>query len=166
MSGYLAVVRSARPILAASERQSMKPASSIRDLIVEAAQRDAQASALIATDGVTFTYGALVDRIDGMVADLRARGVGATERIALVLPNGISAALAFLAGASASIACPLNPASRRADLDFAFDDLQTTTLVTDWERAGHRQPRVPQHQRPRRSFSTHRGRPRSPRWCR
>lgn len=64
--------------------------------------------------------------------DLAGRGLGLSDRVALVLPNGPEAATAFLClGASCCIA-PLNPAYTAADLAFSLADLAPSALVL-WE---------------------------------
>ncbi len=59
------------------------------------------------------TYKALLGQIDYCRGALQGQGLVATDRVAVVLPNGPEMAVAFL-GVSASCVCaPLNPAYRR-----------------------------------------------------
>ncbi len=52
-----------------------------------------------------------------------------SDRVALVVQNGPEAATAFLALASAAACAPLNPAYRRAEMDFYLDDLKARAVV-------------------------------------
>jgi acyl-CoA synthetase (AMP-forming)/AMP-acid ligase II len=75
-------------------------------------------------------------QVEDIAADLRACGLGRGARVAVVLPNGPEMAVTFLAIATAGMGCaPLNPAYRREELDFAFDDLHATALVVPAEQA-------------------------------
>lgn len=59
----------------------------------------------------------------------RQRGFAQTARLALMAPNGPDLALAFLAGATSAICAPLNPAYRKEELAFYFDDLDASALL-------------------------------------
>ena len=61
---------------------------------------------------------------------LEAASVGRTHRVAVVLPNGPSLAVAFLAIAGHAVFAPLNPSYTRAELEFYLDDLDARALVT------------------------------------
>jgi acyl-CoA synthetase (AMP-forming)/AMP-acid ligase II/thioesterase domain-containing protein len=65
--------------------------------------------------------------VDGL---LRAVGIGRRDHVAIVLPNGLSLAAAFLAVGSRAVCAPLNPAYTRAELAFYLSDLQASALVT------------------------------------
>ncbi len=60
---------------------------------------------------------------------LRGAGIGPTDRVATVLPEGPEAAAAFLAVASSATAAPLNPAYGEAELDFFLSDLRPRAVV-------------------------------------
>ena len=76
------------------------------------------------------TYAQLRSEIDRLAGQLRAVGVGRGDRVAIVLPNGPQAAIAFLAVASCAAAAPLNPAYREPEFRFALDDLGAKALIT------------------------------------
>ena len=76
------------------------------------------------------TYAQLRSEIDRLAGQLRAAGVGRGDRVAIVLPNGPQAAIAFLAVASCAAAAPLNPAYREPEFRFALDDLGAKALIT------------------------------------
>jgi acyl-coenzyme A synthetase/AMP-(fatty) acid ligase len=55
------------------------------------------------------TYGALSLQTRDVVRGLRSLGVGRTDRVAVVLPNGPEAAVAMVAVAAGAVCVPLNP---------------------------------------------------------
>ncbi|MDA0352660.1 MAG: AMP-binding protein [Chloroflexi bacterium] len=93
----------------------------------------ADAPALFDVDGRILTYGALRAQVDELAAELAARGVGPTDRVAILLPNGPAMAVAFLAAASRCAVAPLNPAYRVEELRFSFEDLAPRVLITTVE---------------------------------
>jgi len=70
----------------------------------------------------------LVDRTSLALANA---GVGRSQRLALVLPNGPEMAACFLAVACHATAAPLNPAFRTEEFRFYLADLGATTLVVE-----------------------------------
>ncbi len=78
------------------------------------------------------TYGALRSQIAETVATLRNIGIGANDRIAIVLPNGLEMAAAFLAVASAAASAPLNPGYRADEFEFYLTDLKARALIVDF----------------------------------
>lgn len=60
---------------------------------------------------------------------LRTMGIGVTDRVAIVLPNGPEMASAFLTVASIATAAPLNPGYREAEFDFYLSDLNAKALL-------------------------------------
>ena len=86
--------------------------------------------ALLAEDGRVLSYDGLRDTLAGLRDRMRALGVGVEDRIAIVLPNGPGAALAFLAAAVTGCAAPLNPRYRTDELRFYLGDLAARVLIT------------------------------------
>lgn len=72
-------------------------------------------------------------------ADLRRFGIGAADRVAIVLPNGPEMAAAFVTIAQAATTAPLNPAYQREEYDFYLSDLRAKALVVP---EGHDGPAV------------------------
>ncbi len=56
-------------------------------------------------------------------------GIGVSDRIAIVLPNGPEMASAFLSVASIATAAPLNPGYRESEFDFFLSDLNAKALL-------------------------------------
>ena len=75
------------------------------------------------------SYGALHAQLDQVAEDLARAGIGAEDRVAIVLPNGPAMASCFVAVAAATTAAPLNPAYREAEFEFYLDDLAPKAIV-------------------------------------
>jgi acyl-CoA synthetase (AMP-forming)/AMP-acid ligase II len=91
---------------------------------------EADAPAIGTPGGPTLTFDALRLQIDHLAGQLAALGVGRGDRVAIVLPNGPEAAIAFLAVASCATVAPLNPAYREDEFRFYLDDLNAKALIT------------------------------------
>jgi len=93
------------------------------------AQHPGDAPALGAPDRGWMTYDGLRD-LAGRTADaLRGFGIGATDRVAIVLPNGPDMASSFFTIAQAATTAPLNPNYREDEFAFYLDDLSAKALV-------------------------------------
>jgi acyl-CoA synthetase (AMP-forming)/AMP-acid ligase II len=75
------------------------------------------------------SYGALRALSDRAAAALRNAGIGATDRVAIVLPNGPEMAAAFVTLAQAATTAPLNPAYREDEFAFYLKDLGAKAIV-------------------------------------
>jgi acyl-CoA synthetase (AMP-forming)/AMP-acid ligase II len=100
--------------------------ATIRSLI---AQGDPARIAIAAPGMAPLSRGGLLQQIDATVGVLRALGIKANDRVAIVLPNGPDMAVAFLAVASGATAAPLNPAYREEEFDFYLGDLEAKLLI-------------------------------------
>jgi len=85
--------------------------------------------ALEAVDRSPLSYGAWASQVRGAAGFLRDSGLGPTDAVAVVLPNGPEMASVFLSTAVAGISAPLNPAYRREEFGFYLDDLQASALL-------------------------------------
>lgn len=103
--------------------------NSVRSLIEDAAEKNSNQPALLAVDGPQITYGELLYQLDVTAGQLRTLGIGPRDRVAIVLPNGLEMALAFLSIAAAATAAPLNPAYRRKEYAFYLQDLRPKAVV-------------------------------------
>ena len=90
---------------------------------------DENARALAAPERPMLTYGALRAHCTAIRRQLAARGIGAGDRVALVLPNGPEMASAFLAVASGLSAAPLNPAYKELEYAFYLEDLKPKLVL-------------------------------------
>jgi len=100
-----------------------------------AAARHPEREAIVARER-RVTYGELDRLAGGLAMALRASGVQRGDRVAVVLPNGVEAAIAIygilLAGAAFS---PLNPTIKREKLAHVLADSGAVVVICDAERA-------------------------------
>jgi len=75
------------------------------------------------------TYGGLRTLSRDVRTQLRKAGIGADDRVAIVLPNGPEMATAFVTIAQSAVTAPLNPAYREDEYAFYLDDLKAKALV-------------------------------------
>ncbi|HVJ93472.1 MAG TPA: acyl--CoA ligase, partial [Labilithrix sp.] len=75
------------------------------------------------------TYGDIGRVMEQTHALLRKAGIGRTDRVAIVLPNGPEIASCFVAVASAAACAPLNPAYTADELDYYLADLRPRAIV-------------------------------------
>ena len=95
------------------------------------AQGAAERPALIAPDaGLTLTYGELRAQVEALAGRLAQLGIGRGDRVALALPHGPEAIVAFLAAALAGTAAPLNPAYTEEEFRFFLADTRALALIT------------------------------------
>jgi acyl-CoA synthetase (AMP-forming)/AMP-acid ligase II len=88
-------------------------------------------SALVTVDGASIDHATLSSTVERLASQLRSAGLGAGDRIAIVLPNGPEMALVLLAAMSVGSAAPLNPKYREEEFRFYLDDVRAAALVTD-----------------------------------
>ncbi|WP_147109243.1 acyl--CoA ligase [Tateyamaria sp. syn59] len=62
---------------------------------------------------------------------LRAAGVGAQDRVAIVLPNGPEMAAAFVTVAQSATTAPLNPAYKEDEFAFYLEDLKARAIIVE-----------------------------------
>ncbi len=89
----------------------------------------ADAPAIGAPGRSAASYAVLHAQLDQVGEDLARAGIGAEDRVAIVLPNGPAMASCFVAVAAATSAAPLNPAYRDAEFEFYLDDLAPTAMI-------------------------------------
>lgn len=87
------------------------------------------AIALGAPGGAPLTYASLRALLDDTVTTLRAHGIGAGDRVAMVLDNGPEMAAAFLCIGAGATAAPLNPGYRAEEFEFYLTDLRAKLLI-------------------------------------
>jgi oxalate---CoA ligase len=87
------------------------------------------ANALSSPGGVPLSYVALRSLVADTTAALNTRGIGAGDRVGIVLDNGPEMAATFLSVASAATAAPLNPSYRAEEFEFYLTDLNAKLLI-------------------------------------
>src|SRR5437870_3677987 len=90
---------------------------------------DDAATALSSPGGVPLPYKALRALVADTVKTLASRGIGAGDRVAIVLDNGPEMAAAFLSIAAGATAAPLNPGYRAEEFEFYLTDLRAKLLI-------------------------------------
>jgi amino acid adenylation domain-containing protein len=110
-------------------------AQTIDALLTERARRASTSPVLSAPDGAPLDAAALNDCVRAGSMALRALGAGRGKRIALLVPNGLEAAVAFLTAGSCACAAPLNPDYTESEITRNLTDLRATGLVATPETA-------------------------------
>ena len=87
--------------------------------------------AIAAPERKPLTYEGLAALVGKTLQSLNGAGLGRTDKVAIVLPNGPLMATAFLAVSSACIAAPLNPAFREEEFRFYMEDLNIKALIVE-----------------------------------
>lgn len=90
---------------------------------------------IIPETGTAVTYESLRRQVKTMAEALGGMGIQRGDRVANVLPNGLPTIVAFLAGAFAGTAAPLNPAYRFEEFSFYLQDTSAKVLLTPPEGA-------------------------------
>ena len=101
----------------------------IAEYLEENALRAPSRAALVAPARAPLSHAALFEQVLQTARALNAMGVGRGDRVAMALPGGPEAALAFLAVASCATAAPLNPGYREAELDVLLSELNPRALL-------------------------------------
>src|SRR4029077_13846959 len=110
--------------------------SSMNDLPSLMNTAPASATAIIIPEtGTAVTYDALRRQIKEMAEARAGMGIRRGDRVANVLPNGLPTIVAFLAGAMAGTAAPLNPAYRYDEFCFYLEDTSAKVLLVPPEGA-------------------------------
>jgi len=99
-------------------------------LLEHQARRIPDAPAILAPGRAPLTYGVLHQHLLETEQALRAMGIGRTDRVALVLPNGPELAVTIVTIAAAATCVPINPAYGAVELDKYFTDLRPRALIT------------------------------------
>ena len=110
--------------------------SELRTLLDVLDAADGQRTAVVLPEaGVCVTYDELRRRVRGMAGALYAAGVRRGDRVAMALPNGLDAIVAFLAAAAAGTAAPLNPGYKFEEFCFYLADTHARMLMVPCEEA-------------------------------
>ena len=102
----------------------------LQDLLFHYGRNAPDRRAILAPGRLPMTYGALLLQTHDVVRGLRSLGVGRTDRVAVVLPNGPEAAVAMVAVAAGTVCVPLNPGLTYNEYERYFGELQLAALLT------------------------------------
>jgi acyl-CoA synthetase (AMP-forming)/AMP-acid ligase II/acyl carrier protein len=100
------------------------------DLLSHYARNAPDRRAILAPGCLPMTYNALWLQARDVVRGLRSLGVGRTDRVAVVLPDGPEAAVAMVAVAVGAVSVPLNPGFTYDEYRRYFDELHLAALLT------------------------------------
>ena len=115
---------------AAGDKAGSRVFSCIRDLLAHHARTAPDRHALLAPGCEPLTYAALWLRANELVYELRSFGVGRNDRVAVVLPGGLEAALATIAVAAGAVCVPLHPGFAADEWHRYFAALRVAALLT------------------------------------
>jgi acyl-CoA synthetase (AMP-forming)/AMP-acid ligase II len=77
------------------------------------------------------TYGDLKALTQEVRRVLRSAGIGSSERVAIVLPNGPEMATAFITVAQSATTAPLNPDYKEDEFSFYLEDLKARAIILE-----------------------------------
>lgn len=108
---------------------NLTQSSTIYRLLEQQFKQNPQSLALQSLDGRSVSYQDLLEQIKYVITTLNSLGIGCTERVALVLPNGLEMAIALLAVSSGATSIPLNPAYQAPEFDYYLSDLKPQLII-------------------------------------
>jgi acyl-CoA synthetase (AMP-forming)/AMP-acid ligase II len=108
--------------------RALEHAASV-DTVYDLLSSEYRGPALIDVNGTVIDHPTLRSEVDRLASELRALGLGAGDRIAIVLPNGPEMVFALLAAMAVGCAAPLNPKYREDEFRFYLDDLDAAALL-------------------------------------
>ena len=88
-------------------------------------------TAISGIDRPNLGYSGLRSLVTHTLATLNGLGIGRSDRVAIVLPNGPEMATAFVAIAACATTAPLNPAYTQEEYDFYLSDLNARALLVE-----------------------------------
>jgi acyl-CoA synthetase (AMP-forming)/AMP-acid ligase II/acyl carrier protein/NRPS condensation-like uncharacterized protein len=103
--------------------------SCIEDLLSSHGGNAPDSYAILAPGRLPMTYGMLWMQANEVVRELRSLGVGRTDRVAVVLPDGPEAAVAMITVAAGAVCVPLNPGLTEDEYQRYFGELHLTALL-------------------------------------
>ena len=112
--------------------------SCLEELLAHHGRATPDRDAILAPGCAPMTYGMLLACAKDTVRALRSVGVGRSDRVAVILPDGPEAAAAIVSVASGAVCAPLNPSFTADEWQRYFDELRIAALVTrpDIDSAG------------------------------
>jgi acyl-CoA synthetase (AMP-forming)/AMP-acid ligase II/thioesterase domain-containing protein/acyl carrier protein len=99
------------------------------DLLTAAANAVPNGSAIMAPARQVLTYGRFLRHVQDMAKILRAAGVGPSDRVALVIPQGPELAVAFATVIASAVCAPMNATYRAREVEFFLTDLGVRALI-------------------------------------
>src|SRR6202166_5124276 len=91
---------------------------------------DSHTAVIVPELGISITYDSLRQQVLDMANALTAAGIRRGDAVAIALPNGLPAIVAFLAASIAGTAAPLNPAYPYEEFHFFLGDTDARVLLS------------------------------------
>ena len=104
--------------------------SCLGELLAWHARTAPDGNAILGSGRPPITYGALWAAANDTLHRLRSVGVGRSDRVAVVLPDGPESAVAVIAVASGAVCVPLNPGFTADECQRYFGELRVAALIT------------------------------------
>jgi acyl-CoA synthetase (AMP-forming)/AMP-acid ligase II len=89
----------------------------------------ARTAVVLPEQNISVTYDDLRNQVDAVARALAGSGIDRGDRVAMALPNGLPAIVAFLAASAAGTAAPLNPAYTEDQFRFYLEDTRARILL-------------------------------------
>ena len=105
----------------------MKPATTLLELIESHA--DDRTAIIVPETNTRVTYDSLRRQVLAMAEALAGAGIGRNDRVAIAMPNGLPAIVAFLAASLAGTAAPMNHNYRAEEFRFYLEDTAARLLI-------------------------------------
>ena len=105
---------------------------SLYDLLKTQSSKNPEAIGISAPGRIPLIYNRLYSFINGIVEQLNGLGIGRSDRVAIVVPNGPEMAAAFLAVSACATSAPLNSGYRKSEFVFYFHDLNAKALIVQF----------------------------------
>ena len=100
------------------------------DTLVELLERgEPDRPAVVVPGGVRLTYRELREHVSRVAEMLATAGIGRSDRVAIALPNGAEAVVAFLGASLAAVAAPMNPALAEDEFRYFLSDVSAKAIV-------------------------------------
>ena len=106
----------------------------LEDLLACYGRLTPDSNAILAPGRPPVSYGVLWARTNSAIRTLRKLGVGPSDRVAVVLPNGQEAAVAMIGVAAGAVCVPLNPGFTADECQRYFRNLRISALLTGADR--------------------------------
>ena len=103
----------------------------IQSLLRAAAQFSPESPAVLGVGRKPLIFRQLLLQVERTVKALNELGIGRSDRVAIVLPNGPELAVCSLSVASGATSAPLNPAYSAAEFEFYLSDLKPRIIIVD-----------------------------------
>jgi len=105
--------------------------NTIQALLCSAAQSSPGSPAILGVGRKPLIFSQLLLQVERTIKALNELGIGRSDRVAIVLPNGPEMAVCCLSVASAATSAPLNPAYSAAEFEFYLSDLKPSIIIVD-----------------------------------